>query len=313
MTRKLRFLLLTIGLLLALTPVAAFAADGDSDGDLLLRINGPITVEQGETYDNVVVIGDNATINGTLTGSLFVIDGDAIITGHVDTDVTVISGTLTLAPTAQVNNVSVIRGTLVRDAGATVTGDVSRSDFAIDWWALGVISAFIWAGVTLAVLLAGVIFAAVAGRQLKTAGDLIGSQTGPTLLAALLGWIVIPMAMVAALFTLVGIPLGLGYFLFILPVLWFLGYLVAGTLLGRAIVHRTIESERPYLAAVVGLLILQLVGLIPWIGGFVGGMAGVVGSGALLLSAWRSWRGPQVTPAEAMTMTQEQGTPAPAA
>jgi cytoskeletal protein CcmA (bactofilin family) len=310
MNRTLRFLLLATSLLLALVPVAAFAADGSGDGDLLLRINGPITVGPDQTYDNVVVISDNATIEGTLTGSLFVIGGDAIITGRVDTDVTVVSGTLTLASTAQVSNVSVIRGTLQRDAGATVTGDITRSNIAIDWWALGIVSAFIWAGVTLAVLLAGAIFAGIAGRSLKTAGDMISRETGPAILAALLIWIALPVAMVMAFFTLVGIPIGLGYFLFVLPVLWFLGYLVTGTLIGRVIVHRTVESERPYLASVIGLLILQVAGLVPWLGGVLGFLAGVIGSGALVLLAWRAWRGPHAAqPAPPVITT---GTPAPA-
>jgi cytoskeletal protein CcmA (bactofilin family) len=310
MNRTLRFLLLATSLLLALVPVAAFAADGSGDGDLLLRINGPITIGPDQTYDNVVVISDNATIEGTLTGSLFVIGGDAIITGRVDTDVTVVSGTLTLASTAQVSNVSVIRGTLQRDAGATVTGDITRSNIAIDWWALGIVSAFIWAGVTLAVLLAGAIFAGIAGRSLKTAGDMISRETGPAILAALLIWIALPVAMVMAFFTLVGIPIGLGYFLFVLPVLWFLGYLVTGTLIGRVIVHRTVESERPYLASVIGLLILQVAGLVPWLGGVLGFLAGVIGSGALVLLAWRAWRGPHAAqPAPPVVTT---GTPAPA-
>jgi cytoskeletal protein CcmA (bactofilin family) len=310
MNRTLRFLLLATSLLLALVPVAAFAADGSGDGDLLLRINGPITVGPDQTYDNVVVISDNATIEGTLTGSLFVIGGDAIITGRVDTDVTVVSGTLTLASTSQVSNVSVIRGTLQRDAGATVTGDITRSNIAIDWWALGIVSAFIWAGVTLAVLLAGAIFAGIAGRSLKTAGDMISRETGPAILAALLIWIALPVAMVMAFFTLVGIPIGLGYFLFVLPVLWFLGYLVTGTLIGRVIVHRTVESERPYLASVIGLLILQVAGLVPWLGGVLGFLAGVIGSGALVLLAWRAWRGPHAAqPAPPVVTT---GTPAPA-
>jgi hypothetical protein len=310
MTRTLRILLLTLGVLLALVPAAAFAADGDGEGDLLLRVNGPITVGPDQTYDNVIVISDNATIEGTLTGSLFVINGDAIVTGRVETDITVIRGTLTLASTAQARNVSIIRGTLIREPGSTVTGDITRSNLNVSAWTLGVVSILLWAGMTIAVLAAGLIFAAIAGRQLTTASDLIGKETGPAILAALVVWIALPVAMVAALFTLVGIPIGFGYFLFILPALWFLGYIVAGTLLGRAVLHRTTETGRPYLAAIVGLMILQVLGLIPWIGGMLGFIAGVVGSGALLLLAWRAWRGPQA--AHTATPATSTHTPAPA-
>lgn len=308
MTRTLRILLLTLGVLLALVPMAALAADGDGEGDLLLRINGPIIVGPDQTYDNIIVIGDNATIEGTLTGSLFVVNGDAVVTGRVDTDITVVRGTLTLGATAETRNVSVIRGTLIREPGATVTGDITRSNLNISAWTLGIVSILFWAGMTIAVLAAGLIFAAIAGRQLTTASSLIGQETGPAIVAMLLAWVAMPVAMVMISFTLVGIPIGIGYFLFVLPVLWFLGYIVTGTLLGKSIIHRTVETERPYMAAVVGLMILQLIGLIPWLGGLLGFVAGIAGSGALLLLAWRAWRGPRS--AQTPTPTVSPQTPA---
>ena len=310
MTRVYRILLLTLGMLLALVPAAAFAADGDDEGDLILRINGPITVAAGDTYDNVVVISDNATVDGTITGSLFVIDGDAVVTGQVADDITVIRGTLTLESTARVNNVSVIRGELVRDAGATVTGEVTRASFSFDWWTFGILSVLVWIGVTLAVVLGGLIFAAVASRQLKAAGDYIQTDIGPALLAVLLAWIAVPMVMIAAIVTIVGAPIGLGYFVFVLPALWFLGYIVAGSMLGRTILHRTVESDRPYLATLLGLLLLQVVGLVPWFGGLVSFVAGVLGSGALLLLAWRAWRGPRVAQPAPTTATARAQAPA---
>lgn len=308
MNRRFRFLFLTLGILIALVPAAVFAADGSNDNDLLLRINGPVTVGPNETYDNVVVISDNATIEGTITGTLVIVDGNAIITGTVTDDITIVRGTLTLMPTAQVGDVSVIRGTLFEQPGATVTGDVTHNNFTIDWWGFGVATAFIWLGVTVALLLAGLIFAAVAQRQIATAGTLLSKEIGPTLLAAFVAWIVMPILMILALFTLVGVPVGIGYFVFVLPVLWFLGYVVAGILIGRAIVNQTAATPRPYLAAFVGLLVLQVVAAIPWFGGAVAFVAGIVGSGVLLLLAWRAWRGPRAVP-EAVTVA----TPAPAA
>ena len=305
MNRKLRLLLLIVSVLVALVPAATFAQDESEEDDLLLRVNGPITVGRDETLQNVVVISSDAIVDGTIDGSLFVIDGDAIVSGRVDTDVTVISGTLTLAPTAQVNNVSVIRGNLVREDGATVTGSISRSDLAIDAWSWRLFSAVFWVGMTLAVIAAGLIFAAVARRQLHIAGDMLVREIRPTLLGSIIIWIAMPIVMVLALFTIVGIPVGIGYLLFILPILWFLGYLVAGARLGRAILRSRVGSERPYLAVLIGLLVLQVIGIIPWFGGMIAFLAGVFGSGALLLMAWRSWRGSPIEPVGTQSRTVE--------
>ena len=74
MNRRFRILFLTVGILVALVPAAVLAADGDNDNDLLLRINGPVTVGPDETYDNVVVISDNVVIEGTVTGTLVIVE-----------------------------------------------------------------------------------------------------------------------------------------------------------------------------------------------------------------------------------------------
>jgi hypothetical protein len=295
MTGRLRWLGVLLGVLLALIPAAAFAADETDEDGLLLRINGPVTIAAGEVEQNVIVISDDVVVDGAIEGSLFVIDGDAVINGSVADDVTVVSGSLTLGSTATVRNVSVFDGTLTRQQGATVTGDISeRSELGAAWyWGLfsAIVWATIWAGVTLAVLIAGLIFAAVAARQVRAAGDAIVQRPGSTLLAAAIGWFGMTVSMVMLFFTIVGIPMGIGYILFVLPVLWFLGYLVAGTQLGRMVLRSRGDAERPYLAALVGLIILQGIGIIPWFGALVAFLAGVVGSGALLLLAWRSWRG----------------------
>ncbi|HEU5424709.1 MAG TPA: polymer-forming cytoskeletal protein [Nitrolancea sp.] len=301
MSRKHAFVVFLVSLVLALLPLVALAADGTNDsGELLLRINGPVTVSQNETHDAVIVISDNATVDGTVTSALLVIDGDAVVSGRVDGDVTVVNGTLTLASTAQVKNVSSVRGNLNQDPAATVSGKISRSDLVVDAWVWGVISAILWIGMTIAVLAGGLIYAAIAGRQLKATGDLIVSQPGPTLLAAALLWIALPLLMAAVIATIVGIPFGLGYFLVVLPVVWFLGYLVAGTQLGRLIMGRRRDAERPYLAALLGLLLLQVLGLIPWLGVF-SFLAGIVGAGALALMAWHAWRKPGARPAPRLT------------
>lgn len=302
MNRKRLTLLLVIAtaFLVALIPAAVLAQDADEEG-LLLRVNGPVAVGENETIDNVIVIGGDATVDGTVTGSLLVINGDATVTGSVGEDVTVIRGTLNLESNAQVENVSVFRGNLQRDAGATVGGSVTEGDFQVSPWDWGIFWAFIWMGSTLVVLVSGLIFAGIGGRQLNAAGDSATREIGATLLGIVVLWFLLPIAMAMIFFTIVGIPLSVGYFLFVLPIVWFLGYLVSGTLLGRSILRGQREERHPYLAALLGLFILQIIGIIPVFGGLVAFLAGVFGSGALIVLAWHAWRGerPEPEPAEA--------------
>lgn len=286
-------LIVMVALFAVLLPAVVFAQDTtQGEEGLLFRVNGPVTIASEETIDNVIVIGDNVHVAGTITGTLVVIDGDATITGQVQEDVTVVLGTLDLASTATVANVSVIRGEFVREAGATVTGSITEGNFQISPWEWGVFWAFLWAGSTLFVLTAGLIFAGVGGRQLKQAGDALRRAPGPAVLGVVAAWFLLPMLMFMAFFTLIGAPLSVAYFLFILPVVWFIGYLVAGTQLGRMLLRSRYDEAHPYLPAMLGLIILQVAGLVPVVGGLIAFLAGVAGSGALLVLAWRAWRGP---------------------
>ena len=85
--------------------------------------------------------------------------------------------------------------------------------------------------------------------------------------------------------TVVGAPLGLGILFGLWPLLAYVGYLVAGIWIGEWLLNRSRAStprERPYLAAVIGLVVLQLVGVVPVLG-IVSAIASLFGFGAVLV------------------------------
>lgn len=282
--------LLVIGLLMF--PSVALAQGSSSNDDLLLRVNGPITVNANEEVGTVVVIRDNAVINGIVRNDLVVIDGDATVTGTVEGSVTIYSGTLDLRGASRVaGDVNLISSTLTQASGAAVEGSVNHSSFEWSSWEFFAFSVYLWISMTIAIIVAGLIFAAVGGRQLMSAGNLISRKLGATILSAVIVGIGVPLLAAVAFATVLGIPLGIGLLLFLIPALWFFGYLVAGTKLGAAILRQE-ASDHPYLASVLGLVLLQAIGLIPFLGGFVGLVAGLLGVGALVLLGWNAWRGP---------------------
>jgi hypothetical protein len=107
-------------------------------------------------------------------------------------------------------------------------------------------------------------------------------------------WIVVPVLVAVSFATIVTIPTGLGLFLFVLPVLGFLGYIVVGIRIGDAIVgatRKSVETGHPYLAAAVGITVLVLISMIPVLGGLVALISGFLGAGAILVASWRTARG----------------------
>jgi hypothetical protein len=287
-----RSIVLLVGLIAALLIVPSAAAqEARTDDGFLLRVNGTTTVGATEVTDSVFAVNGDAVVDGTVSDTLVVIKGDATVNGNVAGEVVMIDGTLNLKPGATVGDVTLMRATLNQEQGATITGELSeRSEFVNFGWGRGVFSFVFWLGTTIVVLLAGLAYAALGGRQLRTAGNLLTKQPGASLLAAAIVWVGLPILAVLALVTVVGIPLGLAVLFFVLPVLWFVGYLVAGARLGAVLARRfggADAPDRPYLAAIIGLFVFQVIALVPIVGGLLVALAGFVGAGALGYLAYR--------------------------
>jgi hypothetical protein len=308
--RKL-FIVSLVAAIAALIPSGALAQEDDgNDNGFALRINGDLTIAANETISTVWVWSGDAIVEGTVKDILIIINGDGIVSGTVEEDIVVINGTLELGATAVVGgDVNLIRSDLVQDPGATVEGSVHERE-NVFWWGpiAGLIPIYFWFAMTISLVLAGLVFAAAGGRQLTASAFAISDDTGPTLVAMLVTWIAVPLIAFLAVLTLVGIPFAIALIIALLPTLWMLGYLVSATRLGMWIHGRlrgdVVPGHHPYLAVVIGVVLLQIIGLIPVIGWLIAILAGFVGSGALVWIAWRGWRGPGTTP------TQAEPTPA---
>ncbi|HLF77541.1 MAG TPA: hypothetical protein VJB57_08615 [Dehalococcoidia bacterium] len=280
-----------LGFVLAFLPALAFADNGDKADDVLVRIRGDVVIASGERVGSVVVIDGDAVIDGEVDESVTVINGNAIVSGKVGGNLTVISGDIDLKTAARVNNVFSIRGDLVRAEGATVTGEIrERDNFEIAAGIAAVFSLLFWLGMSVAVVAAGLVFAAVGGHQLKRSAETMTGDAVGVLVGVVFVWVAIPVVAGVAMATLIGIPLGIGLLLFLLPALWFLGYIVAGARLGGALVGLTgrTAGEHPYAATTVGLVLLQLAVLIPVLGALVALFAGIWGAGAIAIGAYRA-------------------------
>ena len=287
-----RIVIVLAGIVLALGLAApVLAADPKhADGPVLLAFNGDLTVPAGDQADFVLVAGGTATVSGDVT-TIVVLDGDAVLTGATAESVFVTRGTVTVDAASTVSgDIRTLDSTVTVDPAASVGGAVSSldADLVAATAILAPIALLFALGFVLVTLVAGLGLAALGARQVRAAEHLISHEPGQTLLVGLAGLIVVPLVAILAMMTILGLPLGLAIMFMVWPAAAYLGYLVAGIWIGEWILHRGDRPvpERPYLAAVVGLLILQIVSIVP----FVGAIASLFGFGAVLLLAWRVFR-----------------------
>jgi hypothetical protein len=290
-----RFLpLVLLALLMAVIPMVALADDGASHrGGFVLRANGDYTLDANQELNSIVVIRGNASIAGRVHDSLIIVDGDATVSGTVEGEVVVVSGSLVLESGARVKNVNLVRSDFTQNPGATVTGDISRRSLRLFSGALVLFGILFWVWSTVAVLVAGVVFAGVGGKQLRAATGYLTEAPGQSVLGAVLTVIALPLVAVLAILTVIGLPVGIGMLIFLLPALLFLGYLVTGTWLGTLMLSGTRAGKgegHPYWQALLGLFALQVILLVPVLGGLAFAIAGPWGAGALVYHAWKGVR-----------------------
>jgi hypothetical protein len=291
--RRLVALLTTLTLVLGVAAAPALAADGDDiTGRVMLVAGGDVTVAAGEEAAVVIVAQGHADVAGTV-GTLVVLDGTAATSEDARLDsVVLVNGTLDLsAGTTVTRDVAQLNSTVNRAEDATIEGSVT--DLAADAAAFGVFVGFaslmLWLGFGVATILVGLVAAALAARQVRAATAYISRQPGTTFLAGLLAAIALPVVAVLALLTVVGIPTGFALLFVVWPAVGFVGYLVAAIWIGEWLVNRggATPPERPYLASVIGILVVTVLGFVPLITLIVS----MFGLGAVVRAAWATVRG----------------------
>ena len=284
--------LVTAALTLLLAPVQAQAQENRDD--VYVRVNGTVDLAAGESVDTLVAVNSEARVTGTVRDTLVIVNETATVSGEVDRDAIVVNGTLRLEPTVRIGgdvvlingelsqaDGTVIAGRVVERSGASIGAELSRVTAAV--------SLIAWLGMTLLFVVVALGWAAVGGRQLSGIAGLLGARPGLAAVAAVIFWIAFPVVAFVAFVTVIGIPIGITLLL-VAPLLWVLGYVTTATRLGFFIAdlrHTTPNLAHPYLEAVLGVVIFQLIGLIPIVGGIVVALAGLFGAGAIVVHAWR--------------------------
>jgi hypothetical protein len=291
-----RFIGAAAGLLLALALLvpAALAADPAiaHTGRVLFATDGDITVPAGDQADVVVVVNGTATIEGDVN-TVVVVDGTLTMTGATSETVVAIRTPVTLGPGTVVGTGLYKLDALVTKMGdARVNGDIQDigTQLAGASFFLGSMFLLLFIGFAIAGIAAALLVAALGARQVRAAEALISHRPLDTFLAGIVG-VIAPIFVLGVLFvSVVGVPLALALMFVVWPLVGFLGYIVTGIWIGDWVLNRLDPGkvrERPYLASVIGLALLAALGIIP----IITGIASLFGYGAVLLLAWRTFRG----------------------
>jgi hypothetical protein len=279
---------LALLLALFLAAPAVLAQDGSDDG-LLMAFDENVTLPADQTAGAVLVVQGDATIAGTAR-SVTVVGGTATLEGATVGTLIVIDGTARLLDgTAVSGDVLQLNGNVEQAATATVGGQVRPFIQDVGSFVLFVGASLIalWIGAVLLMLVTGLAVAGFAARQVRTVEAVISNDPLKSFVVGLLMLIVPPVAIVLLALTVVGLPLALTLLFFVWPTIAFAGWVVAAIWIGDWLLRaagRRQPAERPYLAAVVGLIVAGLLGIIP----FVAAVTSIFGLGALTVAGWRT-------------------------
>jgi hypothetical protein len=246
---------------------------------------------------NIFKIGSNVTIEeGTKVRNVLAIGGQITVEGVVENNVVSIGGSIVLARTAVIGgNVFTLGGIIVRGRGAEVYGsltEINTDDISAaitntlseEWegwsWIFAIVSLSIFLGVLLVTILTiflipksvRLISAAIKEKPFKvTAWGLSGLvlvvPLAVLLAISVIGIVLIPLEMAVVLFAVI------------------LGFIAVSQLVGRKLFTVLKRHDQSLMRETIwGLIILWLIGWIPYVGWMIKMCAIVIGLGGVLLT-----------------------------
>jgi cytoskeletal protein CcmA (bactofilin family) len=276
---------------------------GTVDGDLQAYAGTVVVAESGEVtgtlkaYAGTVRIagtvgervraygGDVAvTESGSVGGSFAAGAGSVTVAGAVGGDVTAAGDAITLASTARVSGDVTYDGTLTTESGAQVSGTTRQ----IDDLDVGPAPPALPTGT---VVLFGILANLVVGGLLLVAFPAFSRDVDETVrfesvwagLAGIVTLLAIPLFLGLLSITVVGIPAALAVFVLSLILAWIAS--VYGQFATGAWLLSYTDYESRWLALLAGLVVVGVIGRLPYLGALVQVTVLVVGLGAVVRQA----------------------------
>jgi cytoskeletal protein CcmA (bactofilin family) len=267
----------------------------DLDGQLGQSLYGWVqslsVSNRGHVGDGIVLGAGDVTLEGEVKRSVTIFASNADVSGSIGRELTMAGGSLTLTNTARVGGNLTARVRQLKDVhiadGATIAGKrdiqvrVRQSQFTRPRFYF---HQAIWLA---AAMLVGWLGLVVFPGFFEACTQAVGS--GWRSLGLGFGVLVgVPVAVIVVAITLVGLPVSLMLFAVYLAALY-LAKIWVGAFLGRVLLKPAGATKRDWLLGLlVGLLILTIVGFIPYLGGLIRLAVICLGLGAFVWQVYRA-------------------------
>ncbi|WP_181692126.1 polymer-forming cytoskeletal protein [Natronomonas sp. LN261] len=263
-------------------------AEGGEVTGIVRAYGGTVTVD-GSVGGNVLAYGGSVRVGETaeIDRSFGAVAGDVTLEGRIGGDVAAVAGEITLAETALVEGSLNHFGDL-REEGGTVEGVVQDgSDLALGP-PTEIVTALLAVAAVVGDLLLGAVLVRVSPRFADSATDTVRTEPVYTLavgLAATVG----TLAVIAVLaVTIVGLPLAVGALASSLLLAW-VARVYGQYVVGAIVLSLTAYGNR-YLALLVGVLGVTVLGIVPYLGAAVSVVVFGLGAGVVALGGHSLWR-----------------------
>ena len=284
-----RVLSLLLIFYLLLTPMAATASSDKN----IVKIGSDVTIEKGQKVHSVVAIGGQITVSGAVEKSVVAVGGSVVLTktAIVKGNVISLGGVIVMARDAEV------RGDLT-EINSNNLYETLTTALSSEWEGWSWIFAVISLSIFLVILVLALLIAALLPKPVRIVSEAIRENTFKVILCGILGLVLIaPLALLLTI-SVVGIALIPLEVIFVVCSVLF-GFIAVGQFVGAKLL-RLLKRPEPGIVRETfwGLVILWLIGWIPYVGWMVKAIAIVIGLGATLVSRFGTHRGWACIPPE---------------
>lgn len=280
-------------------------------GGELFASGGAVTLTRDASVGRgATLYGSSVRVDGRIEGPLRAGGQRIVIDGEVRGDARLDGGEIELGPRARIHGALryASDSALSRAEGAVVTGPITREERARkpreharversaqrEWVAEGPG----WMGGVLSYLAllacAAVLLLVLPGFSAQTA-DRVRASPGLALALGFGTLVAVPMLAIVLFVTVLGIPLAIAV-LALYPVLLLAGFVIGVLWIARLLPGALRQPAPAAYARSLGwfalaLAVVLLAGQVPWVGGLLVGVVGILGIGALVLEIYRRRQG----------------------
>lgn len=271
-----KYILVGLTVLLILLRVAAGA---QAETSSIVKINSDVVIEADTKVRNVIILGGQVTVNGTVEQHIVAIGGSAVLTrtAVVGGDVFVLGGIIAMGKGADVH------GTLTEINSSNVSDAISNllSDNWEGWsWLFAVFSVVVF----LATLIIAMLIVVVIPKPILTISEGIALHTYRATIAGLVGLLMIAPVAVLLTLSVIGIVL-IPLQIIVVVCAAVFGFVAVAQILGQRVLTVAKKPNQSLVRQTFwGLLVLWIIGWIPYIGWMMKVLAIVLGMGGVMIT-----------------------------